>query len=78
MNQRIQELWLQAGGHYNGGNQHAWPEYTIADLEKFAQLLVGECARHIIDQQALVETNWQCRDGIHIVYSLKEHFGVEP
>lgn len=77
MNQRIQELWLQAGGHYNGGNQHTWPEYTIADLEKFAQLLVGECVRHIIDQQALVETNWQCRDGMHIAYSLKEHFGVQ-
>ena len=45
--------------------------------EKFAQLIIQECVKHITDQQDLVETNWGCKDGIHIVYSLKEHFGVE-
>ena len=43
MNERIKELWSQAGGHYNGGNQHTWPEYTITDPEKFAELIVREC-----------------------------------
>jgi hypothetical protein len=43
MNERIQELWKRAGGHYNRGNQHTWPEYTIDDPEKFAELIVREC-----------------------------------
>jgi hypothetical protein len=43
MNERIKELWSQAGGHYNSGNQHTWPEYTIDDPEKFAELIVMEC-----------------------------------
>ena len=45
MNERIKELWSQAGGHYNGGNQHTWPEYTIDDPEKFAELIVAEAFR---------------------------------
>ena len=51
--------------------------YETFDKEKFAELIVLECTNHITNQQDLVETNWQCKDGIHIVYSLKEHFGVE-
>ena len=43
MNERIEKLWKQAGGHYNSGNQHTWPEYTIDDPEKFAELIVWEC-----------------------------------
>jgi hypothetical protein len=42
MNERIKELWSQAGGHYNSGNQHTWPEYTIDDPKKFALLIVRE------------------------------------
>lgn len=49
----------------------------IFNREKFARLLILECVKHITDQQDIVETNWQCKDGIHIVYSLKEHFGVK-
>ena len=45
MNERIKTLWSQAGGHYNSGNQHTWPEYTIDDPEKFALLIIQECAR---------------------------------
>lgn len=40
MNERIKELWQQAGGHYNSGNQHTWPQYTIDNPEKFAELIV--------------------------------------
>jgi hypothetical protein len=43
MNERIKELWSQAGGHYNNGNQHTWPQYTIDDPEKFVELIVREC-----------------------------------
>jgi hypothetical protein len=45
MNERIKVLWTQAGGHYNSGNQHTWPEHTITDPEKFAELIVKECAK---------------------------------
>ena len=66
MNERIQALWKQAGGHYNSGNQHTWPEYTIDDPEKFAELIVKECA-DIADKAE----PYKASDLI------KEHFGVE-
>ena len=44
MNEQIKQLWTQAGGHYDSGNQHTWPQYTIDDPEKFAMLIVQECA----------------------------------
>jgi hypothetical protein len=43
MNERILELWQQAGGHYDSGNQHTWPQYTIDDPAKFGELIVQEC-----------------------------------
>jgi hypothetical protein len=43
MNERIRQLWSQAGGHYDSGNQHTWPQYTIDDPKKFAELIVMEC-----------------------------------
>ena len=68
MNERIKELWQQAGGHYNSGNQHTWPEYTIDDPKKFARLIVGECVS-IADEYDGV--------GSTIVSRIKKHFGVE-
>jgi len=44
VNERIEKLWTQAGGHYNSGNQHTWPQYTIDNPEKFAESLINECA----------------------------------
>ena len=44
MNERIKQLWSQAGGHYDSGNQHTWPQYTIDDPEKFAMFIVRDCA----------------------------------
>ena len=66
MNERIRALWKQAGGHYNSGNQHTWPEYTIDDPEKFAELIVKECA-DIADKAE----PYKASDLI------KQHFGVE-
>ena len=79
MNDRIQALWKQAGGHYNSGNQHTWPEYTIDDPEKFALLIVRECARVAIAKQTendiagIVSKN-PAKD---FAYALVEQFGVE-
>ena len=79
MNERIKTLWKQAGGHYNSGNQHTWPEYTIDDPEKFALLIVRECARVAIAKQTendiagIVSKN-PAKD---FAYALVEQFGVE-
>jgi hypothetical protein len=72
MNERIRELWSQAGGHYNGGNQHTWPEYTIDDPEKFAELIVRECC---------IALNPMLRDMISRgqgVDLIKLQFGMNP
>ena len=68
MNERIKQLWKQAGGHYDSGNQHTWPEYTIDDPKKFAELIVRECA-NIADEYDGA--------GSTIVSRIKQHFGVE-
>jgi hypothetical protein len=72
MNDRIQELWSQAGGHYDSGNQHTWPQYTIDDPKKFAELIVRECV-DVINQPNGVGDD----DVIRISDDVKRHFGVE-
>ena len=67
MNKRIKELWSQAGGHYDSGNQHTWPQYTINDPEKFAELIVRECIGALDDADG----------SVHHSECLLEHFGVE-
>ena len=85
MNERIKQLWSQAGGHYDSGNQHTWPQYTIDDPKKFAELIVQECA-DIINHRAdtcsdwldSVKANEAVREGQReCAKTIKEHFGVE-
>ncbi len=68
MNERIRELWSQAGGHYDSGNQHTWPQYTIDDPEKFAELIIRECAE-VADMNAV--------EAMGLYGKVLEHFGVE-
>ena len=68
MNERIEELWSQAGGHYDSGNQHTWPQYTIDDPKKFAELIVRECVGIADEYDGAGST---------IVSRIKKHFGVE-
>jgi len=76
MNERIRELWSQAGGNYDGGNQHTWPQYTIDDPEKFAELIIRECAA--ICQDVDGEDNIDARSGRQdCAVEIREHFGVE-
>jgi hypothetical protein len=91
MNQRIRELWTQAGGRYDSGNQHTWPEYTIDDPEKFAELIAEEYIRILETEIELVKgyKSTACNDFdvrwhegkiehfIKIVEKSKKHFGVE-
>jgi len=65
MHDKIKELWSQAGGHYDSGNQHTWPQYTIDNPEKFAELLIFECIKIAVF------------NGNHVTaVAIKEKFGV--
>ena len=77
MNERIKELWVQAGGHYDSGNQHTWPQYTIDNPEKFAELIVQECANQcdlLLDHR--ISSEW-ARGTHDCSRAIKKHFGVE-
>jgi len=80
MNERIKELWSQAGGNYDGGNQHTWPQYTIDDPEKFAELIVKECISQI-ENLSLGYNDYrnQIEDAFRrdCVEQVKQHFGVK-
>ena len=60
MNERIKELWWKARIGYN--NQSCDNEV----VEKFAELIVKECADVAADHEALV-----------IYEEIREHFGVK-
>lgn len=85
MNEQIKTLWSQAGGHYDSGNQHTWPQYTIDNPEKFAELIVRECIDKITtyDLAPGHSAKWEDIYEIHarllqdLGEELKEHFGVE-
>jgi hypothetical protein len=69
MNARILELLKQAGVGDNW-NKADWYNMSPEMIEKFAELIVKECAR----------VYWNIDDGeIHSEYvkALKEHFGIE-
>ena len=75
MNERIRELWSQAGGHYNGGNQHTWPEYTIDDPEKFAELIVRKCI-NIVDTEEFDLMTQERNYRIQSTRKIRGHYGV--
>ena len=80
MNERIRELWSQAGGHYNSGNQHTWPEYTIDDPKKFTELIVKECISTVENlSPGYDDYRNQIEDAFRrdCVEQMKQHFGVE-
>jgi hypothetical protein len=66
MNERIEKLWSQAGGHLSQGNQHGWPHYIIDDPEKFAELIVQECAKIADIAEPFLASDL-----------IKQYFGVE-
>ena len=65
MNERIRELAIQC---YETGpiGKDGWPEYSKFNEEKFAELIVRECADIAADQSA-----------IRPEYRIRKHFGVE-
>ena len=65
MNERIRLLAEQATTYHNGG---LGTEIELFDKEKFAELIVRECAKRV--------DYWESRQGEHTDDILK-HFGVE-
>ena len=68
MNERIRELAEQATSIVESPpNREGWPSsYAYFDKEKFAELIVRECANVAADHDAL-----------DIYEEIREHFGVE-
>jgi len=67
MNERIKELWLKSGGRYSESNQLGSYYYT-SDPEKFAELIVKECADIATNRYERLMNGGK---------AIKEHFGVE-
>jgi hypothetical protein len=70
MNERILELAEQAG--YSWHNQFSGPILSPNAIEKFAELIVRECA-----SKAWFVEQYGIGDGTPVSKQIKEHFGVE-
>ena len=76
MNERIKEIAKQAGGHNNVSEFRGYyllpsPDYidpATVDLEKFAELIVRECANRC-EQSPYPYPNYSV--------AIKKHFGIE-
>ena len=77
MNERIKELVKQAGGHFSTHNLMSNPvqhresiELWDKNIEKFAELIVKECAEQV--------KNLRVNDyGISGAEIIREHFGIK-
>ena len=77
MNERIKKLVKQAGGHFSTHNLMSNPvqhresiELWDKNIEKFAELIVKECA-------GVSENHKGMNDKYFIADAIKKHFGVE-
>ena len=70
MNERIKELAKQTGYIWHASGDPQIYEFTPEKLEKFAELIVQECA-NIAARNQTEDMDWDIGEII------KEHFGVE-
>jgi hypothetical protein len=85
MNRTIKELIRQAGGiGYDDDNNELTPVLVGRGLEKFAELLVRECAGYMNGRTEDwdAKLRWIFNDGsgymeVEINSLLNEHFGIE-
>ena len=82
MNERIKELWDKAAestAAYPSGQNNSW-ETQVNFMEKFAELIVGECIRSVEDVPGRVtrDYDWLVKQTkIHAIEKIKDKFGVE-
>ena len=75
MNERARELARRVVGKHR--SDVASISLFDEQIDQFAEMLIKECL-HVIDQESdKVFENWRCKDGQHIWWKLKEHFGVQ-
>jgi hypothetical protein len=75
MNERIKQLAEQAG--WGKGETHDdCMACSTFDPEKFAELIVQECAEHL-ESSVLVPNSEHSRVKWKCIRAIKEHFGVE-
>lgn len=80
MNERIRELKNLASFWCDENIPEQYSEeingYGIVWEEKFAELIARKCMI-ISEESEKVSDEWRCKDGKHIMWKIKEHFGVE-
>ena len=73
MNDKIKQFAAQAG--FENGHQDRYGNSLSQELEKFAELIVKECAQ-IVEESSLPDAYSEpCL--VLIAEDIKEHFGVE-
>jgi alpha-acetolactate decarboxylase len=70
MNQRIKELAKQTGYIWHASGDPQIYEFTPEKLEKFAELIIKECADHIMNSTDRYRKEY-------FANMIKEYFGVE-
>jgi hypothetical protein len=76
MNERIKELERRATSHMSGRPPYDGLTFDVFDKEKFAELIVAECTRIVINNGVATATHDQMvrQDCVN---EIKQHFGVE-
>ena len=81
MNERIRQFAKEAGAYFGDASVDYFGEPHLAfvntgniDLEKFAELIVGECTRKIED---IAESSNNPQLIYRVAVEVLEHFGVE-
>ena len=54
------------------GHGEPFVAYDKDHMLQFQQDTIKACIGVISDEQDKVDCNWQCKDGVHIVWKLKE------
>jgi len=71
MNKRIKELAEQAGMDYD-----RYDPYGYLNEEKFAELIVQECADILATYRVQFDDGFEY-NGVHPIQAIYKHFGIE-
>ena len=72
MNRRLRELVEQTGFRYDNGE---WQFGDDSDVQKFAELIVRECAQVCLAQRDPANLNY--KPSKRCAEAVKQHFGVQ-